>query len=80
MNNEKKIAKCVFCGSLPNVIHYDKDMYYVVCSNPECIKHDRFAYLGRTEATAIESWNFINRPMNRTPSPKKKKNDENNNI
>lgn len=71
--NEKQIERCVFCNSVPHVIHYDADMYYVVCSNPECIKHDRFAYLGRTESAAIDSWNFINRPLNRTPPPKKKK-------
>ena len=54
-------VKCVFCGGEARIIHFDRNMYYCVCSNPSCKKHDKFAYLGRTEGNAIEQWNFMNR-------------------
>lgn len=79
MTNDKAIpVNCVFCGSKACVVHFDRNMYYTSCSNPECKKHDKYAYLGNTENNSVEQWNFINRNLNRT-STKKRKN-ENRNI
>lgn len=61
MMDEKIPLDCIFCGGKARVIHFDRNMYYVVCSNPNCKKHDKFSYLGRTEVNAIEQWNFSNR-------------------
>ena len=79
MIDEKTPYNCVFCGSKAHIIHFDRNMWYVVCTNPSCNKHDKYAYLGLTKNTAIEQWNFINRPMNRT-STKKRKKDEDDNL
>ena len=78
--NEKIPVDCIFCGSKARVVHYDSNLYYCMCSNTNCKKTDKFGCMGRTANNAIDQWNFINRPMNRTPSPKKKKKDEGNNI
>lgn len=78
--NEKIPLDCIFCGSKARVVHYDSNLYYVYCSNTNCKKTDRFGCMGRTANNAIEQWNVLMRPINRTPSPRKKKNDEDNNI
>lgn len=80
MNNEKKIEKCIFCGSDAVIEHYASNIYYVHCSNPDCIKVDRYSCLGSTAQNAIDQWKVLMRPINRTPSPRKKKNDEDNNL
>ena len=81
MNNDEKIAnKCVFCGSDATIIHFDRNMWYVQCSNSGCKKHDKYAYLGSTKNLAIDAWNFINRQLNRTSTKKKKKDDESGNL
>lgn len=75
--HEKKVLsgveKCVFCGSDAILDHYGENLYYIYCSNERCCKVDKYACLGSTEKNAVEQWNFINRPLNRTPPPKKKK-------
>lgn len=72
---EQIICKCVYCGAEPKIIHYDSDMWYVECSNQECHKHLKYAYLGLRRELAIEQWNYVNRPINRTPPKRKKKNE-----
>lgn len=72
--------KCVFCKAEPKVIHFDTNMYYVHCSNPECKKHDKYAYLGYTAKSALEQWDFMNRPINRISSKKREKNDKNSSL
>ena len=73
-------CKCVFCGAEPVIHHYGKDMYYVYCSNPNCKKHEKYAYLGRTPKAAIDQWCFMNREMDRTPTQKRKKTDADNDL
>mgnify|MGYP003313492985 CR=1 FL=1 len=80
MNNDEKVPfNCVFCGSKAKIIHFDRSMWYVQCTNPFCRKHDKYAYLGSTKNGAIEQWNFINRELNRNGT-KKKKDDKSGNI
>ena len=81
MNKEelKDVEKCVFCGATPILYHYSDSMYYVYCPNQECNKNDKYSCLGSSKANAIEQWKFINRPLNRTSSKKKVK-DESDNI
>ena len=45
-------------------------MWYVEC---ECGKHPKYEFLGSDKKVAIERWEYANRPMNRTPPQKKKK-------
>ena len=72
-----KLSKCVYCGSEPVVIHYDSDMWYVECSNPNCTKHGKYAIFGFREKIAIDQWEYLNRPLDRTPPPRKeRKNDK----
>lgn len=71
-------GNCVFCGHRPTVEHYSEKMWYIRCTNPFCEKHDPYAYLGSTLKAAIDQWNYVNRPINRTPTQKRKKNDKNN--
>lgn len=75
MNNETIPVKCVFCGGEANIIHFDRNMWYVQCANPECKKHDKYAYLGSTKNSAVDQWNFINRPMDRSSTKGRKKDD-----
>lgn len=58
---EEIANKCIFCGSEAKIVHFDRNMWYVQCSNHECKKHDKFAFLGNTRNNAIEQWNFSNR-------------------
>lgn len=64
---------CVFCGHRPKAEHYSTSMWYITCSNPNCEKHDPYAYLGSTLKGSIEQWNYVNRAINRTPTKKRKK-------
>lgn len=62
MTNDKAVpVNCVFCGSEARVVHFDRNMYYTSCSNPNCKKHDKYAFLGNTENNSVEQWNFTNR-------------------
>ena len=70
---EKVPFNCVFCGSKAHITHYDDCMWYVHCSNPECKKHDKYAYLGSSKNNAIDQWNFINRTMDRSSTKTRKK-------
>lgn len=76
---DKDAEKCVFCGEKPICVHYEADLWYYECSNRECDKHPRYAYMGFRKTSAQEQWNYANRSINRTPSKKGKKN-ENGNI
>lgn len=81
MNNEKEPFNCVFCGSKAKIIHFDRSMWYVQCTNSFCKKHDKYAYLGSTKDCAIEQWNFINRKnLTRTNNKTQKKKDESGSI
>ena len=73
MKKDEFISNCIYCGKKPHIIHYDTDMWYVECGNKECHKHLKYSYLGFRREIAIDQWNYANRPMNRTPPPKKKK-------
>lgn len=77
--NEKEPFNCVFCGSKAKIIHFDRSMWYIQCSNSACKKHDKYAYLGSTRDCAVDQWNFINRTLNRSGT-KKKKDDKSGNI
>ena len=59
--DEKIPNDCIFCGSKARIIHFDRNMWYIQCSNPDCKKHDKYAYLGNTKDNAVEQWNFMNR-------------------
>lgn len=65
------LNKCIFCGKMPRIIHYDKNMWYVEC---DCGNHPKYEYLGFTQQGAEERWEYANRPINRTP-PKRKENE-----
>lgn len=73
----ERVNNCVFCKSKPVVIHYSYNMWYVQCKG--CDKHDLYAYLGSSEAAAIEQWNFMNREGSFRKN-NKDKNDKNNHI
>lgn len=53
--------RCIFCGREAKVIHYDSNMWYYRCSNPECKKHDKYGCLGSTQALAEKQWDIANR-------------------
>ena len=74
MKPDIKLLPCIFCKEEPRIIHYDENMWYVRCP---CGKYERYEFLGYTKEGAIESWNYANRPINRTPPPKKKKGEQN---
>lgn len=80
MGNTKDIMatanNCVFCGARPIPYHYEENMWYVLCGNKNCSKHDKYAYLGTNLSRAIEQWNYINRKNILRKRPK----DEDNNI
>ena len=59
--NEKIPVDCIFCGSKARVVHYDSNMWYIQCSNQDCKKHDKYAYLGSTQSASVDAWNFNNR-------------------
>lgn len=59
--DESKPVVCIFCGSEARIIHFDRNMWYIQCSNPDCKKHDKYAYLGSTKNASIDAWNFNNR-------------------
>lgn len=61
----KDATKCVKCGHLPMLIHYDYDMWYIQCSNSTCTKYGQYEMLGKTRESAIEQWERANRPINR---------------
>lgn len=67
--------KCIFCGSKANVIHYESDLWYVECSNKCCEKHQKYAYIGFRKPTAIEQWNYANRPLKNVSGRNKNEND-----
>ena len=67
---------CVFCGARPIPYHYEDNMWYVLCGNKACNRHDKYAYLGTNLKNAVEQWNYINRKINRTPTQKRKKNED----
>lgn len=75
----KDAACCVKCGSRPVAVHYDYDMWYVVCSNNQCKKHDKYTFLGCGKDIAVKSWNDSNRGIkkcfNRNVPKKRKKNE-----
>lgn len=73
MKEEVKPNRCVFCGNEARVIHFDDNMWYVVCSSQICRKHDRYAYLGNTKNNAVDQWNFSNREGSFRKSSKAKK-------
>lgn len=60
---DKTATKCVFCGSLPNRIHYEADLWYYDCSNKNCDKHPKYAYMGFRESSAREQWEWANRKL-----------------
>lgn len=78
------ITPCIFCGSTPYCFHYGSNMYYIICSNPECKIHNKFGtynFLGATKKLAVEQWEFANRPLNRVGQvTKKKKNGKSRNL
>ena len=69
---EEVANKCVFCGGEARIIHFDKNMWYVQCSNPSCKKHDKFSYLGSCRNNAVDQWNFSNREASFRKSNKEK--------
>ena len=72
----KDAAPCVGCGHKPVAIHYDYDMWYIVCGNRECTKYGKYLFLGQTKQLAVEQWQKSNRPINRYYQ-KRKKNENN---
>lgn len=70
IKEKQELCKCIYCNEIPRIKHYDYDMWYVWCG---CTKRNRYEYLGQTEEIAIDRWNYANRPINRTPPPKKEK-------
>lgn len=56
---------CIGCGSKPLVLHYDVDMWYAMCSNPNCRRFSKWTFLGASESGAINVWQDINRPIMR---------------
>lgn len=64
---EVNLERCVKCNRLPMVVKEVGDLWYVVCG---CKKWDKCEFLGRTEKLAIENWNYLNRPLNRSRSKK----------
>ena len=54
---------CVFCGSSPICIHYEADLWYYECSNGECDKHPKYAFMGFRRPVAKEQWNYANRKL-----------------
>lgn len=77
MKNEEVAYNCVFCGAEAKTVRFESNMYYTVCSNTECKKHDKYAYLGSTKSFSIEAWNYMNRPINRVSTKKRKKDEDN---
>lgn len=73
--DEEVPVGCIFCGGEAKVIHFDRNMWYVVCSNSCCKKHDHYAYLGSTKNNSIEQWNFANRPFQGRKGKKDAKDD-----
>lgn len=72
---EEYISRCVYCKQLPKIIHYDTDMWYVMCG---CGKHGQYSFFGIRKQYALDRWNYQNRPINRTPPKKKTKKDKKN--
>lgn len=70
---DKGATPCVFCNALPRCIHYEADLWYYECSNRGCDKHPKYAFIGFRKSAAKYQWEYANRPMNRTPAPKRKK-------
>ena len=57
------IESCVKCrGENKPYIVKVENMYYVRCP---CGKWDRYTFLGLTQKSAWESWNAMNRPIQR---------------
>ena len=68
----KDATKCVGCGHTPIAIHYDYDMWYIQCGNPDCTKYGKYLFLGQTKDLAVEQWERANRPINRYYQKRKK--------
>lgn len=60
---DKTAAPCIFCGAMPNCIHYEADLWYYECSNKCCDKHPRYAYMGFRASSAKEQWDWANRKL-----------------
>lgn len=60
---DKTAAPCIFCGSYPECIHYESDLWYYECPNKACDKHPHYAYMGFRSSSAKEQWNWANRKM-----------------
>ena len=60
---DKTAAPCIFCGALPNCVHYESDLWYYECSNKQCEKHPKYAYMGFRASAAKEQWDWSNRKM-----------------
>lgn len=81
------IEKCINCGRLPKLVHLPGDIVYAQCDcrKTETRKnkdgtyeshttrfHNPYDYLGYNERTAIDAWNFGNRPAKAPKNGKKK--------
>lgn len=73
----KDTYSCVGCGAKPYVFHYDYNMWYAECSNPDCKKFVRWSCLGASKRLALEAWESMNRPINRYYQKDKKDADDN---
>lgn len=51
------LKPCKYCGQIPQIINYDGDMFYVICS---CGKWGDFDFLGFRKILAIKEWNLKN--------------------
>ena len=60
---EKTASPCIFCGSLPNAVHYEDNLWYYQCSNKNCDKHPQYQYMGFRQSSAREQWDWSNRPL-----------------
>ena len=77
---DKTATPCVYCGRLPNIIHYEADLWYYECSNKDCDKHHRYAYMGFRQSSAREQWEKMNRPIQRISTKKKGKHYEDDDL
>lgn len=59
------IERCVGCGAKPVLWHYDKGLWYVECSNPNCKKHVKWSCMGASAKCAVDVWREVNRPIKR---------------
>lgn len=72
-----ELAKCVKCGGTPSTIRVD-GLVYIQC---DCTEWPPYNFMGVRLSSAVERWNFWNRPINRyqtsqnlTPEERMKKN------